>query len=427
MFGLPGDVPVTGDYDGNGVADVAVFRPATGQWFVNGGSPGMIPFGRSGDVPVPADFDGDKKTDAAVYRTTDSGIGVWFLNLPGQPPIAWGIRGDIPMPGDYDGDGLADLGIYRPATGQWFIAYGVSGFMTTSVISWGLPGDIPVRADVDNDRKLDFVVFRPSIGTWFIAPTNSAPSAVPFGLAGDIPMGVDQDGDGYSDLGVWRPATGTWFILNRITPVTITALFGLPGDIPIGARPRLPSVPVSDFDGDGVSDITVFRPSSGTWFTRFSVSGFSTTASTPFGLTGDITVNGDYDGDRRSRRGGLPPRPRGSGSSCSRPPAPCSSPTGVCQATSRCRRTTTVTAARTWPSTGLRPGSGSSRSSLRRRRRRELGSLRGYAVRGRLRRRRPRRSGGLSSVDWTVVPESEHQRRSARSSSGIGAWPATCR
>ena len=189
MFGLPGDVPVTGDYDGNGVADVAVFRPSTGQWFVNGGSPGTIPFGRSGDVPVPADYNGDQKTDAAVYRTTDSGIGVWFLNLPGQPPIAWGGRGDIPMPGDYDGDGLADLGIYRPGTGQWFIAYGVSGFMTTSVITWGVPGDIPVRADVDNDRKLDFVVFRPSTGTWFIAPTNSAPSAGPVRAGGRHPDG----------------------------------------------------------------------------------------------------------------------------------------------------------------------------------------------------------------------------------------------
>ena len=300
MFGLPGDVPVSGDYDGNGVADVAVYRPATGQWFVSGGSPGTIQFGRSGDLPVPADYNGDKKTDAAVYRTSDSGIGVWYLNLPGQPPIAWGGRGDVPMPGDYDGDGAADLGLFRPGTGQWFIAYAVSGFTTTSVTTWGQPGDIPVRADVDNDHKIDLVVFRPSTGTWHLLPTSASPTTVPFGLPGDIPLGLDVDGNGLSELCVWRPASGTWFIRNTMPPSTITAPFGLPGDIPIGARPRLPSVPVSDFDGDGLSEITVFRPSSGTWFTRFSVSGFSTSAATSFGLSSDIPVNGDYDGDRRA-------------------------------------------------------------------------------------------------------------------------------
>ena len=299
FFGLPGDVPVAGDYDGNGGTDPAVYRPATGQWFVPT-APATIQFGRSGDLPVPADYNGDKKTDVAVYRTSDGGIGVWFLNLPGQPPIAWGIRGDVPMPGDYDGDGAADLGLFRPGTGQWFIAYAVSGFTTSSVMTWGLPGDIPVRADLDNDRKLDLVVFRPSTGTWLMAPTNSAASSFPLGLPGDIPMGLDTSGDGFAELCVWRPATGTWFIHHRSAAITSTLQFGLPGDIPVGARPRLPSVPVSDFDGDGLSEITVFRPSSGTWFTRFSVSGFAGTASTPFGLSGDIPVNSDYDGDRRA-------------------------------------------------------------------------------------------------------------------------------
>jgi subtilisin-like proprotein convertase family protein len=297
-FGLPGDIPVPGDYDGNGVADVAVYRPSTGQWFVNGGVPGTVQLGRSGDVPVPADYDGDTRTDMAVYRTTDGPGGVWYFNVPGQLPVAFGLRGDIPMPGDYDGDGRADLAVYRPSAGVWFIAYAASGFSTSSSAGWGMPGDIPVRADLDNDRRLDFVVFRPSTGQWFMAPTSSAATSFQFGIAGDIPMGMDLDGDGFAELCLWRPSTGTWYLRNRVTASTASLQFGLPGDIPVAQRPRLPSLVVSDFEGDGISDLTVFRPSGGLWFTRYSSSSFINNTATQFGLNGDIPVNSDYDGDR---------------------------------------------------------------------------------------------------------------------------------
>ena len=300
-FGSPGDVPVAGDYNGDGVTDVAVYRPSTGQWFLT--SPAsIVQYGRTGDIPVPADYDGDKKTDLAVYRTTEGTGGIWYLNLPGQAPVALGQRGDIPMPGDYDGDGRADLAVYRPATGEWIVATAASGFTTVTSSSWGVPGDIPVRADVDNDGKLDHVVYRPSSGTWFMAPTTAAVSTFQLGLPGDIPVAQDLDGDGYPELTVWRPATGTWYIRNRITSVTTSVQYGLAGDIPIGARPRLPYTPDGDIDGDGITDLTVFRASTGTWYTRYSSSGFalSTATATQFGLAGDIPVPGDYDGDHHT-------------------------------------------------------------------------------------------------------------------------------
>jgi hypothetical protein len=46
-----GDIPLPGDYDGDGETDVAVFRPSTGTWFVNGGT--AVAWGTSGDVPLP--------------------------------------------------------------------------------------------------------------------------------------------------------------------------------------------------------------------------------------------------------------------------------------------------------------------------------------------------------------------------------------
>ena len=311
FFGLPGDIPVSADYDGNGVADVAVFRPATGQWFVSGGVPGTILFGRSGDVPVPADYDGDTRTDIAVYRTTDSNVGVWYFNVPGQNPVAWGLRGDIPMPGDYDGDGRADVAVYRPANSTRYIAYAAAGFSTSSSTSFGLTGDIPVRADLDNDRKLDFVVFRPSTGTWFMVPHELRAGFLAVrACPATCRLGSNLDGDGSSELCVWRPASGTWFIRNRVAATTTMTQFGLAGDIPLGARPQVSRVAVADFDADGVSDITVFRPASGTWFTRFSASGFAEH------LVDAVRLERRRPGQRRLRRrlsqrhGRLPARQR---------------------------------------------------------------------------------------------------------------------
>ena len=59
-------------------------------------------------------------------------------------------------------------------------------------------------------------------------------------------------------------------------------------------------MPFNDFDGDGKADITVFRPSTGTWFTLKSGANYTTSSSTQWGLPGDIPVPGDYDGDGKT-------------------------------------------------------------------------------------------------------------------------------
>ncbi len=123
-------------------------------------------------------------------------------------------------------------------------------------------------------------------------PTNTAtatPTNTPTATPTSTPIPsykprADFDGDGKTDLSVFRPADGNWYLLGSTQGFTATH-FGDAADIPAPG----------DFDGDGKTDISVFRPSNGYWY-RINSSD-NTVFFVEFGLSGDKPAAGDYDGD----------------------------------------------------------------------------------------------------------------------------------
>jgi hypothetical protein len=103
------------------------------------GAPGL------GDVPVHGDYDGDGRTDFAVFRTSTAEWLIFGSTAGFTAPILFGglAVGDVPTPGDYDGDGRADIAVYRTTTAQWFVLRSSDGGLFQ--ITLGQPGvDVPL-------------------------------------------------------------------------------------------------------------------------------------------------------------------------------------------------------------------------------------------------------------------------------------------
>lgn len=268
------------DFDGDSKTDIGIFRPASGEWWINGSSSGQTvaaQFGSSSDKIVPADFTGDGKTDIAFWRPAS---GEWFILRSEDGSFfsfPFGTTGDVPLTGDFDADGKTDPTIFRPSTNEWFVSKSTGG---TIITTFGTTGDVPVVADYDGDSKTDIAVYRPSLGQWWIQrSSNSSVYAFQFGTSSDKPVQGDYTGDSKADIAFFRPSTGEWFILRSEDSSFYSVPFGTTGDI---ASP-------GDYDGDGKFDTAVFRPSNATWFINRTTAGI---LITNFGTTGDKPIPG---------------------------------------------------------------------------------------------------------------------------------------
>ena len=292
------------DFDGDGRTDVAVVRGVSrwnASWEVRSsktGATSAFQLGQAGDYIVPGDYDGDGKTDRAVWRPS---TGAWYVILNSASKYAfdgfwgyWGLLGDIPMPGDYDGDGKTDLTVFRPSNGVWFTINSSTGLAVTD--QWGTVGDVPVRGDFDGDGRTDRAVWRPSDGSWWVilSRTGFALKWGNLGLNGDVPVPGDYDGDSRTDLAVWRAyqridgpgfyveLIGFWYVTDSSTWVTRSQQWGAIYDEPAPG----------DYDGDGKTDMAVWRRTDGSWWIIRSTTGVGIHLGTLGGALHDAPVPG---------------------------------------------------------------------------------------------------------------------------------------
>ncbi len=193
-YGQAGDVPLVGDWDGDGVRGIGVRR---GRTFIlrnsaSAGAPDHIfDWGRADDIPVVGDWNGNGRDTVGLVRGRS-----WFLknrldSSPHEIQFDWGRPGDVPVVGDWDGNGRTGVGILRGRT--WFLKHRLDGGPHEIQFDWGRPGDVPVVGDWDGTGRTGVGVVR---GTrWYLKTrldSSGHDRELEFGQEGDRFIGLDQ-------------------------------------------------------------------------------------------------------------------------------------------------------------------------------------------------------------------------------------------
>ena len=239
---------------------IGVFRK--GVWYLDtngnglwetcqqsGGADFCVSFGQAGDVPVVGDWNGDGRTEIGVKRGN-----LWYLDYDGSGTwnagdrtYNFGLTSDQPVAGDWNGDGRTEIGVKRG--NLWYLDYDGSGTWNAGdrTYNFGLTSDQPVAGDWNGDGRTEIGVKRGNLwyldydgsGTW-----NASDRTYNFGLASDQPVVGDRNGDGKTKIGVFRNGSwyldangnGRWENCQQSGGADFCFSFGQAGDVPVTGR-----------------------------------------------------------------------------------------------------------------------------------------------------------------------------------------------
>ncbi|MBV1854509.1 VCBS repeat domain-containing M23 family metallopeptidase [Catellatospora tritici] len=251
FFGLTGEKLLTGDFNGDGKDDVVTFTGGTlGDVYVGlstgtgflGGAKWHDWFAPGAEVPVVGDFNGDGKDDIATF--THDAQGDVFVALSTGTGFGAGVKwheffapaGEYPAVGDFNGDGLDDIATFTqgPATAADVYVALSNGSSFGAGVKWhdlfAVGAELPRVGDFNGDGKDDIATFTCNADADVYAALSNGSSFVGttvkwndfFCLAGEFPYTGDYNGDGKDDIVVFSKgstndvfvgvSTGTGFL-----------------------------------------------------------------------------------------------------------------------------------------------------------------------------------------------------------------------
>jgi hypothetical protein len=232
QWGIPGVIPVMGDWNGDGATKVGLYYQ--GFWYLDYNGDGVFEagidkvyyFGNASAIPIVGDWNGDGTTKIGIYAG-----GVFYLDMNGDGifesgtdrVIGWGPpTAAQPIIGDWDGSGTSKVGVF--AAGAWMLDVNGDGIYTPQVdrvFVWGARNGVPIVGDWNGDGRTKVGLFAnaqysgaPSVGQFMLDINGdfqyeeSLDQIIPWGSTGSIPVVGDWNGDGRTKIGVF--ANGFW-------------------------------------------------------------------------------------------------------------------------------------------------------------------------------------------------------------------------
>ncbi|WP_158888834.1 FG-GAP-like repeat-containing protein [Amycolatopsis anabasis] len=241
-FAAGQEVPLSGDFNGDGKTDVATFTRG-GSGIVNVALSNGSGFDQArtwhthfaigAEFPAVGDFNGDGKDDIATFTRGDSGKvyvslsdGTKFVQDGWKWHDHFALGNEIPAVGDFNGDGKADIATFtRADSGKVYVSLSDGGQFVQDAWKWhdhfALGNEIPAVGDFDGDGKDDIVTFtRGDLGDVYVSLSDGGKFVQDawkwhdwFAPFAEIPGIGDFDGDGKADIVTFtRADTGKVYV-----------------------------------------------------------------------------------------------------------------------------------------------------------------------------------------------------------------------
>ncbi len=177
-YGNPGDIPLMGDWDGDGTATPGMYRPSSGFVYLrNSNDLGVADeefyFGIAGDIPIVGDWDNDGYDTLGIYRDGQVFIKDTLGTGPADFSFYYGVPGDRPFTGDFDGDGVDTVGLYRETSGYVYFRNTLDFGTADFEFYYGKPSDRILAGDWNGDGTDTIAVYRPSDNKVYFRMTNT--------------------------------------------------------------------------------------------------------------------------------------------------------------------------------------------------------------------------------------------------------------